>query len=757
MAGPGTKTLHDPDRDEPDDFAPGSPRQAARTEPESTSPGVRWQSSRRLAMGTGSIIPGTPYKLVRWLGDGGMGAVFEAEHVDIERRVAVKIMHAQRQRLQWVVKGFRNEARASARIGAPNIVEIYDFKELDDGRLLIAMEFLDGPTLREELERAPPSWPRLMAIGRQICKGLAAAHGAGIIHRDIKPENIILVERDGRPDFVKLLDFGVAYFMKEEVSARVGGTAHYMAPESTRGATDTRADIYAVGCLLHELAIGHPPFDGDTTSGIMLKQREQEPTAPSAAAPERGIPASFDRLVLRCLAKEPDERFETMDALEAALCELQLERGWVTAWDDLPPPAIEQDRRARLEAGLRALNDRSRRPRWPRLLLAGLAGAAVVTGVLLAWPKPPDPAVQDAALERHTRAARRAAGQFYFVYPPRDAPEGSTAYREVLALEALGETPAAARAAELRQEFADTLARLGDRYWDFPGARPFAYEYYAASLVFAPNERVSNRAGLTPIALERLRAKAARGQFSDHELLATAPLVALAEAEPRDRVAGLEALRSDEAIPATVAASIDRVLDHDDLAPLRLARGRRGERGRARARSSASPAAAATTGDPLPVGTTTATGGIGEPREDGRTEAPDHGEGDLPVLPRSRREPAVARDLVQQAEAALTRGDRSGAEVLFNRALAADRRNLDALDGLANIAFQGSRYAQSVRLLERAIKLGSRSSRRWISLGDAYFKTLRYPDARKAYARAQALGNREAAGRLAKVDKKLGG
>jgi len=701
--------------------------------------------TRRLALALGSVVPGTPYRLVRWLGDGGMGAVFEAVHVDTERWVAVKVLHSRRRQLQWVLQGFRNEARASARIDSPNIVDIYDFKELEDGRLLIAMELLEGPTLHAEINRAPLPWPRIVAIARQICKGLSAAHQVGIVHRDIKPENIILIRRDGRDDFVKLLDFGVAHYMSEGPQSRMSGTAEYMAPEVLEGVSDARADIYSLGCVLYVLAAGEFPFVGNTPSDTLNKQRVELATPPSARA-AREVPADLDALVLRCLDKDPDQRFQTMDELEAALCELQLAQRWVTEWDDLPIPAVEQQRRARIEAGLRSRSGRGRkRLWWPGVIV--LAVLAAIAVAWLTWPREAE-TVRD-ELEQHAAAAERAAARFYFVYPPRDEPDGATAYREVLALEALGGGAALERGAELRREFAATLTRLGDRYWDFDGARPFAYEYYASALVFTEDPHARARAGLTPLALERLRDRAAEGEFTEHELLALEPLAALAEPDAQTRVARLEALRNEAAIPASVGVTLDRVLLHSEHRP-RI--GTPGEGPRARLGSRAS----ATEDVPTVTDALTNETAVGETSE---AVEPVEGPATPPaaeVLPRRQRDPAAARSVVEQARAADRAGDRQRAATLYNRALELDSRSVDALDGLASLAFRKARYGESARHLERAVELGPADPARWLSLGDAYFKTLRYSDARDAYQRAADLGSSAAPGRLTKLERKLG-
>ncbi|HGG58014.1 MAG TPA: serine/threonine protein kinase, partial [Nannocystis exedens] len=164
-----------------------------------------------LRLTAGKLVPGTRYRLLRWLGEGGMGVVYEAEHVDIERRVALKILRFNLSQEPEMAQVFRDEAKAACKMGAANIVEIYDFGELSDGRLYFAMEPLDGLDLVPESEESWIEPVKLIPILRQICKGLSAAHEVGVIHRDIKPENIIMVtDKSGREGMVKIVDFGIS-------------------------------------------------------------------------------------------------------------------------------------------------------------------------------------------------------------------------------------------------------------------------------------------------------------------------------------------------------------------------------------------------------------------------------------------------------------------------------------------------------------------------------------------------------------------
>jgi serine/threonine protein kinase len=210
-----------------------------------------------------------------------------------------------------------------------------------------------------------------------VCKGLGAAHAAGIVHRDIKPENILLVEEDGRAGMVKIVDFGVATILGGEGGSQIAGTPQYMAPEQIAGGDfDGRVDMYALGCTAYEMMVGHPPFDGDSLEQVLMGHIQEAPRPPREAAPDRSLPAELEAVVMRCLAKEPGDRYTDMADLEAALCEAQVAAGLTSAWDDLPLPDVAPERRAAI-AALWVRRDReleAPRRRWLWPLVAGLAG-----------------------------------------------------------------------------------------------------------------------------------------------------------------------------------------------------------------------------------------------------------------------------------------------------------------------------------------------------------------------------------------------
>jgi serine/threonine protein kinase len=274
---------------------------------------------------TGRVIEGR-YRILRVLGEGGMGTVYAAEHVEIGKGVAVKILHPQYSRQQDLVERFRREARAASRIGHPHIIDVTDFGTTEDGCAYFVMEHLDGIDLADVLSherRLEP--PRAVQITIQICRALEAAHAAGVIHRDLKPENIFLVARDGRADFVKVLDFGIARSLGQDSSRLTNpgiamGTPEYMAPEQALGGlADRRSDIYSVGALLYEMVTGVPPH-GEAEEASPLRKQEP-PRPPRELRPD--LPEEVELVILRALELDPAKRPQRMAALEYELTKTQ--------------------------------------------------------------------------------------------------------------------------------------------------------------------------------------------------------------------------------------------------------------------------------------------------------------------------------------------------------------------------------------------------------------------------------------------------
>lgn len=314
------------------------------------------------------------YRLIRKVGEGGMGEVFEAEQVRLKRKVAVKILKPNVASDQEAVTRLQREAQSTTGHGHPNIVNALDFGRGEDGRVYLVMEWLDGESLDARLEREMIDVPTALEIMMQTCSGLEEAHDHDLVHRDLKPANLFLTHDRHGTLVVKILDFGIAKRGAAEnkltATGVLIGTPNYMAPEQASGdPIDARTDIYALGVILYELLTGDVPFRADTAFVVLHQHVSRTPAAPSAAAPDRGISPSLDAIVLRCLAKRPDDRFDSVRALRAALVSAQ--RGDTTPITPTirTSPDVHDD----------VKRSRSRAP----LAIALIFGAALVGGTTL--------------------------------------------------------------------------------------------------------------------------------------------------------------------------------------------------------------------------------------------------------------------------------------------------------------------------------------------------------------------------------------
>ncbi|WP_328707207.1 serine/threonine-protein kinase [Citreicoccus inhibens] len=268
------------------------------------------------------------YQLERLLGEGSMGRVYQARHAKLGRQVALKVLRADHARDSTFVQRFFQEARTVNQINHEHIVEIFDFvDEGAEGRVYCVMELLRGQSLATLLKSEPITLARIQRIAVQVCTALGAAHQVGVVHRDIKPDNLFIIQRGGQPDFVKVLDFGVAKLMAAQggvsstLDGTIIGTPAYMSPEQAAGLpVDHRADIYAVGNILYELVVGHPPFESTAFGQLVVQIITQAPPALPATLPSgEPLPAEFSELVMRCLAKEPEARPQQLAEVTTAL------------------------------------------------------------------------------------------------------------------------------------------------------------------------------------------------------------------------------------------------------------------------------------------------------------------------------------------------------------------------------------------------------------------------------------------------------
>ncbi|HVY47439.1 MAG TPA: serine/threonine-protein kinase [Minicystis sp.] len=274
----------------------------------------------------GDLIEGK-YRIVRLLGEGGMGSVYEGENVRIHRRVAIKVLHAAVAAKADVVQRFEREAQAAGRIGSEHIVEVLDLGNLPSGERFMVMEFLEGESLGDRIKKRKRLAPQETApIVHQLLEGLAAAHQAGIIHRDLKPDNVYLCTKGQQREFVKVLDFGVSKFsaldgdMSMTKTGAVMGTPFYMSPEQARGGKiDLRSDLYSVGVVVYQAVTGRVPFHAETFNELVFKIALESPEPAELVAP--GLDQHFAQIIARAMMRDANLRFQSAREFQAALAQ----------------------------------------------------------------------------------------------------------------------------------------------------------------------------------------------------------------------------------------------------------------------------------------------------------------------------------------------------------------------------------------------------------------------------------------------------
>ncbi|MBV8760653.1 MAG: protein kinase [Deltaproteobacteria bacterium] len=266
------------------------------------------------------------YELRSSLGHGGMGTVYRAHQISVDREVAIKVIHPKLASDRVAVKRFLREARLASRLNQPNVVNVYDFGQTDDGILYLVMEMLRGHTLARELEAMRPlPLRRILHIALQLCDALEVAHAQEIVHRDLKPSNIIVLDDPPGRDLIKVLDFGLAKSLASDTSSLITassallGTPLYMPPEQIAGEpSDHRADLYAFGCILYHLLDGRPPFLRDNVNAVLAAHLHDTPPALPAT-----VPAPLASLVATMMAKDPAHRPGSAAAIRTALQSLE--------------------------------------------------------------------------------------------------------------------------------------------------------------------------------------------------------------------------------------------------------------------------------------------------------------------------------------------------------------------------------------------------------------------------------------------------
>ncbi len=344
------------------------------------------------------------YRVERLLGEGGMGRVYRAIQLVLDKPVVLKLLHPTLQTDPRTVARFQREARAASRLNHPNSIDVLDFGQSEEGGLFIAMEFVDGKDLHQILsEEWPLPEPRVIRIVSQVLSALADAHAAGVIHRDLKPENVmVMARRGGETDIVKVLDFGIAKIVEgggEDGPAltRTGfvcGTPEYMSPEQAKGAPlDARSDLYSVGVLLYQLVTRQLPFNSDSAMGYATKHLTEAPRPPGQVRPGC-CSRELEALILWSLRKAPADRPQTAQAFLDALnllpaaeavhtprtVRVPIPLGMV---DPAGPAAPDTFGLAPTVASVRRPTRRSRPGPILGLLVGGLAAAAAVGAVVL--------------------------------------------------------------------------------------------------------------------------------------------------------------------------------------------------------------------------------------------------------------------------------------------------------------------------------------------------------------------------------------
>jgi tRNA A-37 threonylcarbamoyl transferase component Bud32 len=617
------------------------------------------------------------YVVHKRLGLGGSGNIYQGEHATLRRKVAIKVLHHELSRDDLAVERFRREATTVSQIDNEHIVEVLDFGRLADGRLFLAMEFLEGETLLDALGREGRlPIAKVVDVLVQLGEALMEAHAMGYVHRDLRPRNVFLARRRGVDGFVKLLDFGLAKLVEREgeaASTSLGmtfGDPHYMSPEQAHGEpVDRRADIYSLGIMAFQMLTGRPPFLGEKVFDVLTKHLEEAPPLPSSLRPD--VPAWLDAIVLRMLAKRPDDRFVTVYRLVEALKEGQatgkvmsdeVAKRAVTA----PPPAPA-----------------------PRSREFETVRETAVVRVPGAPPAEPPPSASSQAMGK---AAQRGPGA-------SDAGISGAWYADGEAMEDDGKrkdggagktAPVGARA----QNGAHRPSWSQDVVYDDGPAhrrRLIVGGVVAAVLLGIVVAVLAWPGGK----------KAASGEVAPPDAAPVEPTAAVAA-----DVAGATVAPPDAAVAASAA-------DAGVAVAVAKPAGGGGGGGGNRPRDERPPA------------------GLTVLRE--RVDAaPPGGDDGEPVS----ADAAQAEFYVKLGRSALGKGDAAGAESNFNKAREFDARSADAIAGLGEVAMLRRQFEDAVVHLEAAARLAPRSARILTLLGQAYQGANRPKKAAEAFRRA---------------------
>lgn len=722
----------------------------------------------------GEVIPGTRYRAIAPIGKGGMGLVYEAEHLDLRKRVAIKVLSAKSARDTKRVAAFLREAQTASRMTSPYIADVNDYGELPDGRVFFVMQLVDGQSLGQRLRAGEVfTAARVVPILRQIAKGLGETHAKGVAHLDVKPDNVLLVRGAVRPDSVKMVDFGVAGLLEEAPSGAkaISGTPEYVSPERIQARPyDQRSDVYSLGVVAYELLTGVPPFQGKDSVAILKQHIEQEPASFAESAPGRNCPAAVENVVRQLLAKDPDDRPADMATAEALLLEAQIESGLTTAWDDLELPQVDARWRESLAERMPTPGARRRKILTATGVVLSLLGAAlaVYAGVF----RGPEIVVQQVRVEGRDVSeaaevaawivrAQQAMRRQLYVLPVGDSVldhiERAEEKARQLATRSVG-------AQILRESSAAALLAMGTELQqvDLP---ELALIKFREALRFLPGDPELKRLAELSPEDERLFADRQAWEAKRRE----------DESQPaRDRTLRVaadlfQAARKGQDSQARLLQRELAQLDRDGTQSANLADGLRklatrswgsGEIEQAR-----SVYRVITRLDPEDR---SAAVRAEDPR--GPTEVVPPGETPIralavasPAPPSARaiasrqRDPGRATALVADGLRLIRAVELAEARASFERALAADGSSHAAYAGLAEVSFEEARYEDALSYARRAVALAPKLVAYKILLGDCCYKLFRYGQARDVWRTGQRLapGDREIARRLADVEAKI--
>jgi serine/threonine-protein kinase len=332
----------------------------------------------------GAVLAGT-FRVTRVLGEGGMGRVYVAEHVRLDRRYAVKVIHRDHAGRDDLLVRFDREARAMSRVQSDHVVDVVDVLRTPDGRPCIVVELLDGRDLEAFLaQKGKLPVREALALFRQMCRGLASAHAQGVVHRDLKPSNLFLASEPGGGLTLKILDFGVAKMGGDDKLTGTGaivGTPAYMSPEQARGSTDLdlRADVYAAGAVLYRMLTGKAPYKEGEGGATLIRVLEETPPRPRSIEPS--IPEGLEAVIERAMARDRGQRFATIEELSAAALAFDTSGGTV-----LLDASRTSSGTTAAPADAKALSAKAKRVRPLAVLttLAAALGAGLAVGIALA-------------------------------------------------------------------------------------------------------------------------------------------------------------------------------------------------------------------------------------------------------------------------------------------------------------------------------------------------------------------------------------